>query len=235
MSAIAVHERLIVALDVPEAAAAKRLVTELDGSVGYYKVGLELLMAGGCFELIVWLRERGKKVFADFKFFDVPRTVAAAVRGLDGRGASLATVHGEAAMLEAAVAAKGGLGILAVTVLTSHDARDLAGWGSARDVTDVVVARARDAHAAGCDGVIASGLEAQRLRRELGSEFLIVVPGIRPAGQPTADDQKRTVDVEEAFEAGADYIVVGRPILTAANPRAAADAYQARIAKQFAG
>ena len=229
------RERLILALDVPSPNDAKALIETLGDSVRFCKMGLELFMAGGYFELMDWLRERGKKVFVDLKFFDVPETVAAAVRRLKGRGAAFATVHGNDAILEAACKSKDGLGILAVTMLTSLDQRDVEDLGFQADIGAVVLARARRALKLGCDGVISSGLEAKRLRRELGDKLLIVVPGIRPGANRPVDDQKRTVDLEEAFLNGADYVVVGRPIRGAPDPRAAAEAYQARIAKLFGG
>ena len=226
-------ERLILALDIPDPAGAKRLVEKLGDSVGFYKLGLELFMAGGYFELLEWLAARGKKYFVDLKFFDVPPTVASAVRQLRGRGATFATVHGNDAMMKAAAAEKGDTKILAVTALTSLDDGDLKALGFAVDVRQLVLSRAKRALELGCDGVIASGMEAAALRAELGEKILIVVPGIRPV--KNIDDQKRTVDVEDAFKAGADYIVVGRPIRDAADPARAAADMQARIRKLFAG
>jgi orotidine-5'-phosphate decarboxylase len=227
------RERLIVALDVPAAADARALVARLGDEVAFYKLGLELLMGGGYFELVDWLVARGKRVFVDLKFFDVPETVRGAVRGLRGRGIALATVHGNQSMMEAAAAEKGDVKILAVTVLTSLDRGDLDDLGFACDVDRLVLSRARRAFAAGCDGVISSGLEAPMLRRELGERILVVTPGIRPVENRPADDQKRTVDVAQAFANGADYIVVGRPIRQAADPAAAAAAIQATIAGIF--
>ena len=230
--AIPVGERLILALDTPDADHARSLVHDLGDTVGFYKLGLELFMAGDYFPLIDWLKDQGKKVFIDLKFFDVPRTVGAAVAQLRGRGADFATVHGNDRILEAAVAEKADTRILAVTVLTSLDQADMADLGFETDVANLVLSRARRALALGCDGVVSSGLEAKALRDELGAHFLVVVPGIRPAAN--VDDQKRTVDVEDAFLNGADYIVVGRPIRDAAEPREAAEAIQGRIAKLFA-
>jgi orotidine-5'-phosphate decarboxylase len=227
------RERLIVALDVPAADEARVLVTRLGDAASFYKVGLELFMAGGCFELVEWLVARGKRVFVDLKFFDVPETVRGAVRGLRGRGITAATVHGNQAMMAAAAAEKGELKLLAVTALTSLDRGDLDDLGFQCDVERLVLSRARRALEAGCDGVISSGLEAPMLRRELGERILVVVPGIRPVENRPADDQKRTVDVAQAFASGADYIVVGRPIRQAADPRAAAESIQATIAAIF--
>ena len=223
-------DRLIVALDVPNIDEAKALVRLLRESANFYKLGLELFMADGYFGLIDWLARQQKKVFVDLKFFDVPETVRAAVRGLRNRGVTFATVHGNQAMLEAAGKDKGDVKILAVTALTSLDQGDLDDLGFQCDVPKLVLSRARRALQAGCDGVVSSGLEAPALRRELGGRVLIVTPGIRPVENRAADDQKRTVDVAQAFANGADYIVVGRPIRQAADPRAAAEAIQATIA-----
>ena len=233
--AIPAEERLIVALDLPTVTEAEQIVAALGDSVGFYKVGLELFMTGEGFGLVDRLRAAGKQVFVDLKFFDVPRTVGAAMARLAERGAALATVHGNDAILEAACAAKGDLKILAVTVLTSLDEGDMRDLGFQADIADIVLSRARRALTLGCDGVVSSGLEAARLRENLGEKLLIVVPGIRPGANRPTDDQKRTVDVEEAFRRGADHIVVGRPILEASDPHAAAEAVQRRIMAVFAG
>jgi orotidine-5'-phosphate decarboxylase len=227
------RDRLIVALDVPSANDARALVETLGDEATFYKLGLELFMAGGYFELVDWLAARGKRVFVDLKFFDVPETVRSAVKALRGRGIALATVHGNQKMMEAAAAEKGDVRILAVTALTSLDRGDLDDLGFACDVDRLVLSRARRALEAGCDGVISSGLEAPMLRRELGDRILVVTPGIRPVENRPADDQKRTVDVAQAFANGADYIVVGRPIRQAPDPAAAAAAIQATIAGIF--
>lgn len=226
-------DRLIVALDVPEAEAAKALVSRLGESVRFYKIGLELFMAGGYFELLEWLVKGGKKVFVDLKFFDVPETVRSAVRALAGSGATFATVHGNQAIMEAAARDKGDLKILAVTVLTSLDRGDLDDLGFACDVDKLVLSRARRALETGVDGIVSSGLEAPMIRQELGEKLLVVTPGIRPVENKPADDQKRTVDVAQAFRNGADYIVVGRPIRQAPDPGAAARAVQQTIAELF--
>ena len=226
-------ERLIVALDVATPAEARALVEKLGDAAKFYKLGLELFMAGGYFELIDWLTARGSKVFVDLKFFDVPETVRRAVANLRGRGVSFATVHGNQAMMEAAGKEKGDVKILAVTVLTSLDRGDLDDLGFSCEVERLVLSRARRAIEAGCDGVISSGLEAERLKAEFKDRLLVVTPGIRPVDNKPADDQKRTVDVAQAFAAGADYIVVGRLIRQAADPRAAAQAIQDTIARIF--
>ena len=229
---IARAERLIVALDVANANDARALVERLGDAVRFYKVGLELFMAGGYFELVEWIGRRGAKVFVDLKFFDVPETVRRAVANLRGRGVTFATVHGNQAMMEAAALEKGEVKILAVTALTSLDRADLDDLGFSCDVARLVLSRARRAIEAGCDGVISSGLEAQALKSEFKDRLLVVTPGIRPV-ENRADDQKRTVDVAQAFANGADYIVIGRPIRDAADPRAAAQAVQATIATIF--
>ena len=225
------RERLIFALDVSSVAEAKALVEKLGNSVMFYKLGLQLFMAGGYFELVEWLRERGKKVFVDLKFFDVPQTVKSAVIQLKNRGAHFVTVHGNDKILEAAVANKNGLKILAVTVLTSLDEGDLNDLGFKCNVEELVFSRAKRALEIGCDGVISSGLEVPRLRRNIGDQLLFVVPGIRPVAN--VDDQKRTVDVKQAFLNGADYIVVGRPIKEAKDPQKAAEDIQKTIGLLF--
>ncbi len=224
------NQRLIVALDVPDADAARTLVEELGNVVEFYKIGLELSASGGYFELLDWLINRDKRVFADLKFYDVPATVAAAVRQISGRGASFLTVHGDKSIMEAAVSEKSRLQILAVTVLTSMDSKDLRQMGIELDVQSLVLERAKLAMAVGCDGVIASGLEAASLREALGLGPVIVTPGIRPASKRSRDDQKRIVTPSQAFENGASYIVVGRPIRNAPNPRQIAETIQAEIA-----
>ena len=234
-AAIPAADRLIFAMDVPDPVPARALVERLGDSVRFYKLGLELMMSGGYFELIDWLLARDKQVFADLKFFDVPATVGAAVRQLAHRGVSFCTVHGNQSIMEAAAAAKGEqLKILAVTVLTSLDRGDLDDLGFDCDVRELVLSRARRALAAGCDGVIASGLELPALREALGRRLMVITPGIRPVENRPADDQKRVVTVEQAFADGADYIVVGRPIRDAADPRAAAEAIQQGIAATLA-
>jgi orotidine-5'-phosphate decarboxylase len=226
-------ERLIVALDLPTADQARAFVEQIDDAACFYKIGLELFMSGGYFSLLDWLVARNNKVFVDLKFFDVPETVRAAVRALAGTGAAFATIHGNQAIMEAAVADKGNLKLLAVTVLTSLDRGDLDDLGFACDVDKLVLSRARRALEAGVDGIVSSGLEAPMIRRELGQRLLVVTPGIRPVENRPADDQKRTVDVDQAFANGADYIVVGRPIRQATDPRLAAQAIQRTIAKVF--
>jgi len=235
MAAIPPRERLIVALDVPSSDAARRLVRALGDAACFYKLGLELLMGDGYFALVDELVAAGHKVFLDLKLHDIPETVARAVRRVRGHGATFATVHYGERVLEAACReAAGQIGILAVTVMTSIDRADLRDLGYPDGVgpEELVVARSRRAHELGCAGVIASPLEARRIRAAVGGKLAIVTPGIRPA--PVEDDQRRVATPRAAFENGADYIVVGRPIRDAADPRAAALAIQAAIADRFA-
>ena len=230
---IPARDRLIFAMDVPDCDAARRLATELGDAVSFYKIGLELMMSGGYFELLDWLLERDKKVFCDLKFFDIPATVGSAVRQLKDRGASFVTVHGNQSIMEAAAENKGDtLKVLGVTVLTSLDRGDLDDLGFDCDIPALVLSRARRALEAGCDGVISSGLEVPRLREFVDNELMVVTPGIRPVDNKPAGDQKRVVTVETAFRNGADYIVVGRPIRDADSPRAAAESIQATIAQE---
>jgi orotidine-5'-phosphate decarboxylase len=224
------RDRLIFALDVATAAEARQWIDRLGDSVSFYKIGMELLTSGDYFRVLEDLAGRGKSVFVDLKFHDVPATVAATIRGLRRYPVSLCTIHAQhAAMMRAAADEKGDIRLLGVTVLTSMDRTDLQTLRIDADPADIVVERARAAQAAGLDGVIASGQEAAALRAATGPGFLIVCPGIRPAGA-AGDDQKRTVDVPTAFRAGADAIVVGRPIRQAADPVAAAEAIHAQIA-----
>ncbi len=232
---VAARDRLIFALDVDDADAARRLVGQLGDAVTFYKLGLELMAAGGYFELVDWLLAQDKKVFADLKLFDVPATVGRSVALLARRGVTFATVHGNQGIMEAAAAAKGNVKILAVTVLTSLDRGDLDDLGFACDVEALVLSRARRALEAGCDGVVASGLELPAMRRAIDRRLLVVTPGIRPVENRPSDDQKRVVTVERAFTDGADHIVVGRPIRDAVDPRAAAEAIQRSIARIVQG
>lgn len=233
---IPIRDRLIFAMDVPDCDRARALADDLGDAVTFYKIGLELMMSGGYFELLDWLLARDKKVFCDLKFFDIPATVGSAVRVLKNRGASFLTVHGNQSIMEAAAENKGDtLKVLGVTVLTSLDRGDLDDLGFDCDVGDLVLSRARRALEAGCDGVISSGLEVPQLREHVDAKLLVVTPGIRPVDNKPEGDQKRVVTVEKAFANGADHIVIGRPIRDAESPRAAAEAVQATIAAQVAG
>jgi orotidine-5'-phosphate decarboxylase len=230
---ININERLIVALDVPTAQQAKAVVQSLGDSVVFYKIGLELFMSGEYFELLEWLSNQNKKIFVDLKFFDVPATVGRAVAQLNGKGVTFATIHGNDSIMRAAAENKGDVKVLAVTVLTSLDRGDLDDLGFDCNVESLVLSRAKRAVQLGCDGVVASGHEAQAMREKLGNSFMIVTPGIRPIDND--DDQKRVVTAAQAFENGADYIVVGRPIRDAEDPKQAAITLQAEIAAVFSG
>lgn len=231
---IPVNERLIVALDVDTPDEAKELVIRLTETVVFYKIGLQLFMAGGYFELIDWLYNNGKKIFVDLKFFDIPETVSKAVSRLQDRNVSFTTVHGNDKILRAAVQNKGNLKILAVTVLTSLDEGDLRDLGFQCDVETLVLSRARRAAEIGCDGIVSSGIEAKKVRNELGNKLLIVTPGIRPISNDIVnDDQKRAVNVKTAFHNGADYIVLGRPIRNSDNPQLKALEIQTLIYSLF--
>ncbi len=227
------RERLIHALDLPNAESARRHVERLGDSVHCYKLGLELWSTRGGQRLLDWLLARDKQVFVDLKLFDIPRTVAAATRNLRGRGIRYLSVYGDRDSLAAAVAEKGDMRILAITVLTSMDAVGLAELGMVGSVEDSVISRSKLAHAAGCDGVVCSARETPRLRRELGDALTAVTPGIRLSPErmrDADDDQKRTVHLRTAFANGADHVVVGRPILNAKDPAQAAAAMQDIIA-----
>ena len=229
---IPARQRLIFALDFADHDSALDMVETLGDSVQFYKTGLQIFLAGNYIELAATLHDLGKRTLVDLKFFDVPETVALAVEQLRRIHADFATVHGNDMALRAAVSRKNGVKILAVTVLTSLDDADIQEFGfQGIDVRTLVLSRARRALEAGCDGVISSGLEADAIRREHGDRVLIVTPGIRPVAN--VDDQKRTVDVEDAFRNGADYIVVGRPIRDAEDPKAKAEEIQERIAALF--
>ena len=224
------RDRLIVALDVPAADDARRLVETLGESVSFYKIGLELLFGGGL-EFARELKKSGKRVFLDMKLLDIGNTMESAVAGIARDGFDFLTIHGtDTKSMRAAVTGKGSrdLTILAVTVLTNLDATDLAEQGIAMSPADLVVHRARLAKAAGCGGAIASGHEARRIREALGPDFRIVTPGIR---LPTdaAGDQARVMTPDLAIGAGADHLVVGRPVTRAADPKAAAELFVAHI------
>jgi orotidine-5'-phosphate decarboxylase len=230
---IPVRERLIMALDVSSLSEARQLVEELGDSVIFYKVGMELFMSGDYFGFIDWLKQQHKKVFVDLKFFDIPETVGRAIKALSSKGVDLATIHGNDAIMEAAAAAKGDLKVLAVTALTSLDRGDLDDLGFQCDVQALVLSRAKRALQIGCDGVVSSGLEVSLLRKELDHKLLVITPGIRPVDNREDGDQKRVVSVEIAFQNGADYIVVGRPIRDASDRKAMAEKIQAQILAQF--
>lgn len=228
---IPAEQRLIFALDVPDLDRARELIRTLGDHVHFYKLGLEFFLSGHYFELADELKSAGKRVFADLKLFDIPPTVGRATAQLARREVDFLTVHGNDAMLEAAVANRGKMGILAVTALTSLDQGDLNDLGFQCDVQALVLSRARRALALGCTGVISSGLEVAGLRQDVDDRLVVVCPGIRPVAN--VDEQKRTLTVSEAFTAGADYIVVGRPIRDAADPASVAAGMQQEIATIF--
>jgi len=213
---IPLEKRIILALDVPTVEEAKQTVKQFENRIRFYKIGLQLFLAGW-FNIVDWILARDLEVFLDLKFFDVPQTVKLAVEQIRDKGISFTSVHGNDEIMKAAVSAKGTLKILAVTVLTSLDEGDLRDLGFECFVEDLVLSRAKRALEIGCDGVISSGREAARLREHLGKKFLVVTPGIRPVRNIT-DDQKRIVTVREAFLNGADYVVIGRPIRNARDP-----------------
>ena len=228
---IDLKERIIVALDLPSADEAKALVKRCESHVSFYKVGLQLFMANW-FETVDWLRDRGHRVMLDLKFFDIPETVKLAVEQVNHRGVSFATIHGNDAIVRAAVEARGDMKLLAVTVLTSFGEEDMRAMGMSGSIADLVALRAKRALDLGCDGVVSSGLEAEKLRRDLGERLLIVTPGIRPGANVSdgSDDQQRIVTAGRAIAAGADHVVVGRPISKAADPIRVIETMQGEIA-----
>ena len=228
---IPLNERIIFALDVDSKDEAERWLDRLGDRVRFYKVGLQLFLAGG-FPTIDMIVQRGHKVMVDLKFFDIPETVALAVRELKNKGATFITVHGNDPILRAAVQERGSAQILAVTVLTSFDESDMREMGMTGSIEDLVYHRARKALALGCDGVVSSGLEVPRLRDGLDDKFLIVTPGIRPGTNDAIqdDDQKRVASAHAAIRNGADYVVVGRPIRNAKDPISVVKALQDEIA-----
>jgi orotidine-5'-phosphate decarboxylase len=229
---IPLNERIILALDVADPATAKEWVKKTEAKIGYYKVGLQLFLAGW-FETVDWLVDRGHKVMLDLKFFDIPETVKQAVAQIGDHGVSLATIHGNDAIIRAALAARGDLKLLAVTVLTSFGEEDLRAMGMTQSIADLVYFRAKRALELGCDGVVCSGLEAPRLRQGLGDKLILVTPGIRPGANIVdgSDDQTRIMTAQKALLGGADHVVVGRPITKAADPLAVIGAMQEEIAR----
>src|SRR5665213_2983544 len=228
---IAPRDRLMVALDLPNVAAAEAMVARLGDSVTFYKIGYQLAYAGGL-PLVRQLADAGKKVFVDLKLHDIGNTVARGVESVAKLGATFLTVHAYPQTMKAAVEGRAGskLKLLAVTVLTSYDDGDLHAAGYRLGVSDLVEARARQAQVLGVDGIVCSPEESTALRKVVGHQMVLVTPGIRPLGSATGD-QKRIMTPGRAVAAGSDYLVVGRPILEAADPRAAADAIHAEIAQ----
>lgn len=229
---IPLKERIIFALDVASKQEAEKWVDRLGSHINFFKVGLQLFIAGW-FPVIEMIANRGHKVMCDLKIFDVPETVKLAIRQLRDRNITFVTVMGNDPILKAAVEERNGVYILSVTVLTSFGEEDMEEMGFTGTIEDLVFRRAKRALEIGCDGVISSGLEAPRLRKELGDNFLIVTPGIRPGKniEIPEDDQRRIVTAQDAIINGADYVVVGRPISTAKDPIAVVESMQHEIQK----
>lgn len=232
MESIPLNERIIVALDVDHPDKAKEMVKKCESHIGYFKVGLQLFMSS-YFETVDWIVDRGHKVMLDLKFFDIPETVKLAVEQVNSRGVSLATIHGNDPIIRAAVEARGDMKLLAVTVLTSFGEEDMRAMGMTQSVADLVYYRAKRALELGCDGVVSSGLEAEKMRNDLGEKLLIVTPGIRPGANVSdgSDDQKRIMTAGAAIAAGANHVVVGRPITKAKDPIAVIEQMQQEISQ----
>ena len=239
MKKIPLNERIILALDVADPEQAKEWVKKTEEKIGFYKVGLQLFLAGW-FDIIDWIIERGHKVMVDLKFFDIPETVKLAMMQLQDKGVTFATVHGNDPIIRASLEATRGsdseLKILAVTVLTSFGEEDMRAMGMSGTIEDLVYFRAKRALELGCDGIVSSGLEAARLRQGLGEKLLIVTPGIRPGAniEESGDDQTRIMTAGKAIKNGADYVVVGRPITRADDPLQVIEGMQDEIVQALA-
>jgi len=233
MSRIAAHDRLILALDVPSAEEADRLMRRVEGTVRFVKIGLELYTAAGP-DIVKRALDRGNRVFLDLKFLDIDETVRRATARVAELGVEFLTVHANRKALNAAVEGREEhpLKLLAVTVLTNFDSADLRDMGIQWSVADLVVARAKLAAELGCDGVVASGEEPAIIRRNVGPKLLIVTPGIRPAGKGL-DDHARPTTPTQSIKAGSDYLVVGRPIRDAEEPKEAAQEVLAEMQAAF--
>lgn len=234
MASIDSRDRLIVGLDVPTVAAAETMVARLGDAVSFYKIGLQLVFAGGLM-LAETLAKSGKKIFLDVKLLDIDNTVEGAVGNIARMGMTFVTIHAYPKAMRAAVLARGSapLRLLGVTVLTSMDDADLAAAGYDGRVDELVIRRASDARDAGMDGIVCSPVEVGKVRAAVGPDITLITPGIRPAGA-AAGDQKRVTTPADAIRAGADHLVVARPIIQAEDPRAAAEAIQAEIAAALA-
>lgn len=234
MKNIPLNERIIFALDFSDPVEANEWVVKLDSKVKFFKVGLQLFLAGW-WHVIDKIVDRGNKVMVDLKFFDIPETVNSAVQQLKNRRVTFATVHGNDPIIQAAVKEKNGLKILAVTVLTSFDESDMFEMGFTKTVEDLVLIRAKKALQLGCDGLVSSPLEASALRRDFGSNFFIVTPGIRPGlnRDVEKDDQKRIATAKQAILNGADHVVIGRPISTSPDPIYTIEKIQEEISEGF--
>jgi orotidine-5'-phosphate decarboxylase len=239
ISTVDARERLIVALDVPDIAAASALVRDLEGAATFFKVGLTLQLAAGVEDFIRSLIKEKKRVFLDYKYYDIAETLKKAVARAATLGVSFLTIHGSSNLIRGAVEGRGGGGLklFTVTVLTSMDAGDIAEMGyTNHSVEELVLFRAKKALEAGCDGVIASGQEAQKIKELTGGKLLVVTPGIRPEGYGVGD-QKRVTTPTAAIQAGADYLVIGRPITapTDTTPRKATERILAEMQSAFDG
>ena len=231
---INLNERIIFALDVPNPDEAKQWVRKLDGDIKFFKVGLELFLSGW-WDIVDFIIDRGNQVMLDLKFFDIPETVHLAIQQVKDRGVSLTTIHGNDAIIKAALTDRGNVKVLAVTVLTSFDESDMRQMGMTGSVEDLVLIRAKKAFALGCDGVVSSALEAKPIRDGLGNDFFIVTPGIRPESSVKGeDDQKRIATARNAIINGANHVVIGRPIRTAEDPISTIKKLQDEIAEGLA-
>jgi len=228
---------IIIALDVPDISAAKNLVEEIGDEGNFYKIGLELMMSGSYFELISWLKEKNKKVFADLKLYDISETVGRAVANLAKHEVDLLTIHtASRAIMSQAAQNKGKMQVIGVSVLTNLDSQDLneMGFDPRISLAELVAKKTELALDSGLDGIVASALEAEVLRQKFGKDFLIVTPGIRL--EPVAnDDQKRVADVKTAINSGASHLVVGRPITRDSNPKNAAKKFNEALRNSRAG
>ncbi len=233
MARINARDRLILALDVPSASDAERLLDRLDGQVQFVKVGLELYTAAGP-ELVQRLRARGLQVFLDLKFLDIEETVRRATERVASMGVDFLTIHANRKALAAAVQGRGdsSLRLLAVTVLTNFDGNDLRDMGIQLSVVELVTARATLAATMGCDGVVASGEEPAAIRQKVGTQLVIVTPGVRPVGQGVHDHARVTTPTQ-AIAAGSDYLVIGRPIRDAGHPAQAVESILAEMQVAF--
>jgi len=231
---VPLHDKIIVALDVGHLEQAKEIVKKCESHIHFYKVGMQLFMASW-FEIVDWIVDRGHKVMLDLKFFDIPETVRLAVEQVNNRGVTFATIHGNDPIIRAAVSARGDLKLLAVTVLTSFGEDDMRAMGMTQTVKELVFFRAKRALELGCDGVVSSGLEVEKMRNELGEKLLIVTPGIRPGANisDSGDDQKRIVTAGMAIKNGASHLVVGRPITKAEDPVKVIELMQQDIVDSF--
>lgn len=233
MTSLEPSDRLIVGLDVPSVAEAEAMVATLGDAVSFYKIGLQLVFAGGL-AFAEELAKSGKKIFLDVKLLDIDNTVSSAVENIAQMGMRFVTIHAYPKAMRAAVEARGdaSLGLLGVTVLTSMDDSDLAAAGYSGKTDELVLQRAIDARAAGMDGIVCSPIEVGKVRAAVGPDITLITPGIRPAGAD-AGDQKRITTPGDAIRDGADHLVVARPVIQAADPRAAAEAIQAEISVEL--